>query len=129
MRHAGWDAAVGIKAWLRRQADITRISMEYPNTIVLYYEDICGDTSQALNRIYAQLGITQTGFGGDFKAGVHHILGNDMRLQKGEIRPDRRWHTELQDTDRRIIESNAAEFARSKPSHPLTPIIEHYLGT
>lgn len=130
MKHSNWTPELAARLWLRRQSDILRISSEMSTpSLLVYYEDLCNKVNDELQKIHLFASIDPTPFSGSFNQTEHHILGNSMRLQGGEIRLDERWKNEL---DPRHIESvtslllNAAERGIDDR---LSTIIRHYLDS
>ncbi|MEM9386278.1 MAG: sulfotransferase [Pseudomonadota bacterium] len=129
MNHAGWDAELSARQWLRRQTDIARIAAEASDSLLVHYETLCEDTDAELRRIHEFAGLTPHPFDGDFKAGEHHVLGNTMRFRGGEIKLDERWKRELRPEDRRAVERVLNKFRSSRPTHSMSEVIAHYLDS
>jgi len=127
MENRGWDAGLGMRVWIREQRDILRILAEEPNTLRVYYEDLCDDTNAALARIQRFAGVEPESFGGDFRATEHHILGNSMRLDRvGAIVKSERWKTKLSAAELGRMEAVARDFTRAHPSDPMVGILGRY---
>ncbi len=129
MKHSNWTPELAAKLWLRRQSDILRISgaMGAPNLLV-YYEDLCSDVNETLQKIHRFANIDPAPFSGSFDQTEHHILGNDMRLRGGKIRLDERWKTELKPHHIESIESLILKATDNRRNDRLRSIAEHYLG-
>jgi hypothetical protein len=128
MENRGWDAGLAMRVWIREQRDILRILGEQPNTLRVYYEDVCDDTNAALARIERFAGVEPEAFGGDFRSADHHILGNAMRLDRvGSIVKSERWKTKLSAADLARMDTVARDFARAHPADPMVSILRHYI--
>jgi len=125
-KNSGLTPEVAVRLWLRRQADILRISPELPATLRIYYEELCTDADAALARIHRFAGLEPEAFPGDFKSKEHHILGNQMRLGTGGVKLDTRWREELPAQTQRQIEDLCRSYARSNPASPVVATIRHY---
>jgi hypothetical protein len=125
-KNSGLTPEVAVRLWLRRQADILRISPELPATLRIYYEELCTDADAALARIHRFAGLEPEAFPGDFKSKEHHILGNQMRLGTGGVKLDTRWREELPGQTQRQIEDLCRSYARSNPASPVVATIRHY---
>src|SRR5581483_12108277 len=123
----GWDAALGMRVWIREQRDILRILREEPHSLRVHYEDLCDDTDATLARIERLAGVAPEPFSGDFRTAEHHILGNSMRLDRvSTIIKSERWKTKLSAADLAQKEGVVREFARTHPSDPMIGILERY---
>jgi hypothetical protein len=130
MENRGWDAAFGMRAWIREQRDILRIAAEFPTSLRVYYEDLCDHTDAALARIHTFAGIPAEPFGGDFRVAEHHILGNSMRLDRvGVIVKSERWKEKLSTPDLDRIAAVAREFIGANPRDPMSEVLRHYFET
>ena len=120
--------------WIRDQVDICRIAQapirgQAPGDLLrIHYEDLCDETDRTLGEIHRFVGLSHQPFSGDFKDKEHHILGNVMRLGASKIVKSTKWRDELSAEDLGQIEATAQRFARGHRDHPVTAIIEHYLG-
>jgi len=128
MRHAGWQPVVAARVWLRRQLDIIRINREIPDSMTVYYEDLCTRVDETLAQIHRFSNIEPQAFQGDFKTGEHHILGNVMRLADGKIRLDEKWRTGLTGDKRSAVEDFLREAAERERNPGLDTLLRHYLG-
>lgn len=128
MKHSNWSPELAARLWLRRQADILRISskMETPSLLV-YYEDLCSNVNETLQTIHRFANIDPAPFSGSFDQTEHHILGNDMRLRGGEIRLDERWKTELSSRHIENIGSLILKATDNRRNDRLRSIAEHYI--
>ena len=124
----GWDVALSTRAWLRKQSMIARVTAEWAETRRVYYEAMCADVGGSLREIHDFMGLDFQPFGGDFKAGEHHILGNVMRLRDGRVSVDRRWQTELSRTDLAVIADTARRWVDRHHDHTVGEMVEYYLA-
>ena len=128
MEHHGWDPAFATRKWLDRNANITRVLKGFEPKITIHYEDIVESTNQTLATIHRFVGLSHQPFGGNFKAVGHHILGNTMRLSDSVITKDTRWQSMLSNRDLDAITDTARAFVRRNADHPVSHLVEHYLG-
>ena len=128
-KHKSWDVALSTKLWLRRQSDTLQITKNIAHNINIYYEDLCDKTDEILASIHRFVDVKPTKFEGDFKTNEHHILGNVMRLKKGEISLDTKWKDALTTAEIKTVEKILAEYIDNHPNHQLSTILEHYLNT
>lgn len=127
MENRGWDPELGMRVWIREQRDILRILGEQPNTLRVYYEDLCDDTNGTLAQIERFAGVAPEPFNGDFRAAEHHILGNSMRLDRvGTIVKSERWRTKLTAAELGRMASVARAFVRAHASDPMVAILRRY---
>jgi hypothetical protein len=61
------------------------------------YEDLCADPQRVVDAIADFAGVGRAILPRNIFAGEHHIMGNDMRLARGDqaIRRDDSWRTRL----------------------------------
>lgn len=129
LKHPGVDAAFAARMWVRQQAAILRILAEFPHTLRIHYEDLCDATNDTLGAIHRFAGIAARPFEGDLKRAEHHILGNVMRLTNLEkIAKNTRWERELSRSDVDAISQVGLDYVRRNRRHPLSSIIQRYLG-
>ena len=128
MSNSGYSSRDAVDSWLKHQRSIYRIAAEIGEPVMVEYESLCRETDRELGRIHEALGLPHQSFGGDFKDGEHHILGNRMRLTPGTVRLDERWRTDLDEADLKIIEDRLREFREQNSSHPLAGTIDRYLA-
>ncbi|MDQ2694036.1 MAG: sulfotransferase [Pseudomonadota bacterium] len=126
-RHKGWDVVLSSRLWLRRQADIVRIFREFPKTLRVYYDDLCDAPDPQLAAIHRFLGLDPQPFGGNFKAGEHHILGNDMRLLDGQVRSDSRWQSGLTPDEAAAVDRTLTALLARHPDPALAEVVQHFL--
>lgn len=129
MTRRGWSPELAAKQWAGEQSRITRILPEIGDYMTVYYEELCADTDQVLARIHRFTGIEPARFSGDFKESEHHILGNRMRLGFSRISTDQRWHSELSNDQREIIERTVLSGLNKGDEGPLAQIVSHYLAS
>jgi hypothetical protein len=124
----GWDPALATRQWLEKNANITQVLKDAKSQITIHYEDIVDSTNETLATIHRFVGLSPQPFGGDFKQVEHHILGNAMRLSDSVITKDTRWQRELSHKDLDAITDTAKAFVRRNADHPVSRLVEHYLG-
>lgn len=130
MKHANWSLETSVRIWVRRQADICRISGELPiPALRVYYEDLCRDVDNALARIHTFADQQPEPFAGDFAEVEHHILGNAMRLRGGQIKLDERWRTELSRAQIATADSQLKAVSSKSRDPAMSAIIDNYLNT
>lgn len=130
MKHANWSLETAIRIWIRRQADICRISDDLQIPVLrVYYEDLCSDVDKTLARIHTFADQAPEPFTGDFAQAEHHILGNAMRLRGGQIKLDEKWRKEL--SPEQVASANSQlRAALSKSKDPdMSALIGNYLET
>ena len=120
---------MAVGAWLRRQADIIRIGREFPEGLVVLYEDLCDATDATLARIHRRCGLEPEPFDGNLRTHEHHILGNDMRLRSATLKLDTQWRAQLAPRDREIVDSMLGKAIAHAPDPALQAIIKRYLET
>jgi hypothetical protein len=129
MKTRGCNPRRATEIWLHDQSNILRVLAEFPGALHVYYEDLCEHVDDTLATIHRFVDLTPNAFPGSFKASEHHILGNTMRLDgEAKIRKNERWKTELSPDQLQTVTSVAEDFVNSHASHPLSGIIQHYLG-
>jgi len=127
MKRRSWDAETATRVWLGEQANVLRISREFPERMVLHYDDLCNDLDAALGSIHEFVGTEPTPFCGNFKEGEHHILGNQMRLRDGKVSRDTKWESELSQADVDIIFRTAADVLARTGNQDLRELLRRYL--
>jgi hypothetical protein len=81
--------------------------------IEVSYEGLCADAEGTLRRIFAFLGVDAARERPPFRAAVHHVVGNGMRLDStSEVRLDERWRDALSDDDLEIFDAVAGRMNR-----------------
>ena len=128
-KNKGWNSDLSVQLWLRRQKEIFRIGSEFPPVLRIYYEDLLSETDQTLARIYRFLEIESLPTPEDLKVSDHHILGNDMRFQPGQLDKIVKWKRDLSKEDQETVVQAISKFSRTHSTHPLSEIIEHYLDS
>lgn len=126
-KNSGIPIVTGTKAWIKRQADIIRISARLPHSIILKYEDLISDTNRSLGTVHSYLNIRHETFCGNFKNTEHHILGNDMRFKDGTIKPDHSWKTSLSKDEVAAINLLLTRTRSKHPGTQLGEIIDSYI--
>jgi hypothetical protein len=106
------DAA---REWLRsnEEAQAVLAGVDPQRRLEISYEGLCADTEGTLRRIFSFLGVDATRERPAFRAAVHHVIGNGMRLDStSEVRLDERWREALSDTDLGIFDAVAGQMNR-----------------
>jgi hypothetical protein len=104
------------------------VQQEFPNTMTMYYEDLCDDVNSKLNEIYRFVGLDNFDYPGNVDSTEHHILGNTMRLSKiTTIKNSDTWKTALSENELATIADTARDYAEKHAGHPLANIVNHYL--
>ena len=81
--------------------------------MTLYYEELCADAGQVLDRISDFLGVERARTQPDPQDPDRHIIGNPMRLKAlSEIREDRSWQTKLRTDELSVIARIAGPASR-----------------
>lgn len=91
-----------IRSWNRVGGHVERLFAELPpeRRLRIRYEDLCTDVDGTLARIARFSGLDPAPPPSDFRAEVHHIIGNRMRLKSSsEIRLDESWRERLPAAD------------------------------
>ncbi len=76
------------------------------------YEDLCRAPEAALRPILALAGIGAQQPPRDFGSIEHHIVGNPMRLRRGQIQLDEKWRAGLSAGELKLFEAQAGEVNR-----------------
>lgn len=127
MKRRNWSADVAMRHWLSEQIESARIIQTVDKARPFFYEYLCEETNEALSELHTMMGLAPQPFTGDFKTNEHHILGNVMRLHDGKIAIDKKWKTELVQSDIDIIEGIAQNYITQHPDNPVSDILQHYL--
>lgn len=109
------DAAAAAREWLRsnEEAEALLAGVAPERRMEISYEGLCGDTEGTLRRIFAFLGVDPAAERPPFRAAVHHVVGNGMRLDSSsEVRLDERWRTALSAADLRTFDAVAGAMNR-----------------
>jgi hypothetical protein len=126
-KHKTWGVKLTTKLWLNRQADIVRISQEFPNTIRIFYEELCKDVNKTLESIYNFVGMEMHPFTGNFKTKEHHIIGNDMRLKDGEVRVDTKWRSDLSAKEISDVNNELTKYKERNSDKQMSDVIDYFL--
>jgi len=105
-----------IQTWNRMAGHVERLYAIVPETrrIRVRYEDLCRDPASTLRRITDFLGAEPFEGPVDFRASMHHIIGNDMRMgTSSEIRLDEAWRDRLTPVQVAEIERRTARGRRA----------------
>jgi len=129
MKRRSWGAELATKVWMGEQSNVLRIAKEFPNRMLLHYDDLCDDLDTALSRVHRFAGLEPVTFCGDFKQGEHHILGNQMRLRDGKVSRDTKWQNELTKTDLATIDRTVADILEKSANQDLAELLSRYLDT
>jgi len=127
MKRRSWDPALATKVWLNEQANILRITDEFPQNLLVEYDELCDDVDTVLGRIHQFAGVDPLPIVDDFKEVDHHILGNQMRLGAGKIKRDTKWQRELSEADLDMIANTARETLARSDNDALTQLVSRYL--
>jgi len=93
--------------WLVAEHNIRRHLQNVPaeRQIEVQYKDVTTNTLEALNRLFAFIGVQPLREMADFREVNNHILGNKMRKQStSEIKVDERWRTILSEKQLELID-------------------------
>lgn len=128
MKRTSLDARLASQVWMGEQANALRISKEFPNRMLVHYDDLCEDLDDTLGRIHAFAGLEPAPFCGDFKQSEHHILGNQMRLRDGKVSRDTKWQSELSASDLETISRTASAYLAKHGSDEHASLLSRYLN-
>ena len=95
--------------WRRsnEEADAILARIDPSRHMTLSYEELCTNTSDALARAWAFLGLSPAAAPADWRAREHHVVGNGMRFDAtNDVRLDDRWKHAL---DARALATFEAE--------------------
>ena len=109
------SAADAAREWLRsnEEAEAVLAGVAPQRRLEVSYEGLCADTEGTLRRIFTFLGVDAARERPPFRAAVHHVVGNGMRLDStNEVRLDERWRDALTDDDLRIFDAVAGQMNR-----------------
>ncbi|MBT8444505.1 MAG: hypothetical protein KJO13_07150 [Gammaproteobacteria bacterium] len=127
MKRRSWDPALATRVWLNEQANILRVSEEFPNRLIVEYDDLCDDVNSTLEQIHRFVSVEPLPMVDDFKEVDHHILGNQMRLGAGKIQRDTKWQRELSETDLNTITVTARDVLARSENPALTQLVSKYI--
>ena len=120
----GWSVGYAATHWMRVQAQIVRVlqgtqSGASPGSgyrdLVLSYEALCDRPVEATKPVLSAAGLSPLPLTEDFKAGEHHILGNQMRLGSGRISKSERWQRDLKTAEQAEIKDRCWTYAAASP--------------
>lgn len=115
IKHTGVGVAKAARQWKHYNLEADRVKRFLPaqSWMLLHYEDLCADPQSTLDGIARFLGIDPAPVPQDLQAGIHHVIGNSMRLGAvGEIRQDETWQEKLSASDLHVIERLAGSTSR-----------------
>jgi hypothetical protein len=108
-------AASAAREWLRsnEEAEAVLAGIEPGRRLEVSYEGLCRDTEGTLRRIFTFLGVDAGRERPPFRAAVHHVIGNGMRLDSSsEVRLDERWRQALSAQDLQTFDAVAGRMNR-----------------
>lgn len=109
------DAAAAAREWLRsnEEAEALLAGLAPERRLEVSYEGLCADTEGTLRRIFGFLGVDPAAERPPFRAAVHHVIGNGMRLDSSsEVRLDERWREALSTQDLAVFDAVAGAMNR-----------------
>ncbi|QUM81031.1 sulfotransferase [Moritella sp. 5] len=112
----GRTISAAAREWLRsnQESEALLATMDQDKWIKVYYEDICKNTGNTLDRIFEFIGVDPTKKRLDFKTVEHHVVGNGMRLDLSEvIKLDEQWQSELTAEELKGFYSVAGDYLKS----------------
>jgi hypothetical protein len=115
MKRLGLDAAAAARHWEKAnlEAERTRRYFAPERWLRVRYDELCSDLQATLDRISDFLGVRRAPAPADFRAGAHHVIGNEMRLEgAGQVREDVSWRERLSASDLDAIARNAGRTNR-----------------
>lgn len=115
MKHANVGAAEAARQWRHYNLEADRVRRYLPQDrwMTIYYEELCADAGQVLDRISDFLGVERARTQPDPQDPDRHIIGNPMRLKAlSEIREDRSWQTKLRKDELSVIAKIAGPASR-----------------
>jgi hypothetical protein len=98
MKHLKVGPAEAARSWLadNQASEQARRYFLSSHWMTLRYEDLCTDPDGTLARLHGFIGVPSRNGYYKFRAGDHHIIGNQMRLSStSEIRLDESWKQAL----------------------------------
>jgi hypothetical protein len=108
-------AAEAAHEWLRsnEEAEAVLAGVDPRRRLEVSYEGLCADTEGTLRGIFTFLGVDATCERPPFRAAVHHVVGNGMRLDStSEVQLDERWRDALSDSELGIFDAVAGQMNR-----------------
>jgi len=100
------------KEWRRsnEEAEEALKQLDPSKQTVNYYEDLCNNPEETLQRLFTFMEVDPEKRNTDFRLVEHHVVGNGMRLDScSEIRLDERWRSSLSENDVHIFHSIAGD--------------------
>ena len=98
-KHLGVSMREASRIWADDALEIRRLVRQLDSVpiVTIGYEDLCHEPEEVLATITDGFGLERMDLQpGSLKEGIHHILGNNMRLNSvSEIRFDETWRSEL----------------------------------
>lgn len=101
--------------WRRsnEEAEFVLAQVKPERWIDLRYEEYCKNPKAEMRKVFGYLDLDPAGVNDDFRAGEHHVIGNDMRKDTtSTITLDNRWRDALTLQDLRDFDSVAGRMNR-----------------
>ena len=85
------------KEWKRsnEEAELMQKKLGDANCYCIHYEELCKNPSEIMKGIFNFLSLDENNYSDTFRNVDHHIIGNGMRLDAGEVALDERWKERL----------------------------------
>jgi|GEM_PF-2573132 len=129
MKNSGWPIGRAIHSWIKRQTEITRILPLIDTSISIFYEQLCGNPDEELDKVQELLGVKKIIYKECLNTKKeHHVLGNNMRLSFERIKLNEEWKISLSGDEIHYLNDVLRQQTTKRPHSRLTEIIDYYLN-